>query len=433
MNRSLHFRPFRPFRPFLAPLCGLALLLSAGLPAAAASEGKLIQQIRDVGLNPDDMVLPTQLTPEMVTWVNETVSSKGTVEKRLRSLLHALLDPDEGLGLQYEGNFTGTAAQVFQSRKANCLGFTQLYVALAREIGLNVYFLQVRDLHSYYQEGDLVISSGHVTVGTGPERYRLILEFTEIEGIDYRYMNQLSDLTALALFYSNRGAELLRQGQVADALPWLEKAVVLDPDLADGWINLGVGRRRTENLTGAEIAYRRALEADPQASAAYQNLAALYHRRGFTNEAQELLQIASRRENRNPFTYIELGDISMRLKDLESAERFYRRALWLNDDVAETHAALGWWASVAGEERLAKKLLRRAERIDPDNPRVARLDQRLSGKDLGLNPDPEAASNLGAGVQMAAVQAAPATQAVAQPASYTKKALLPLRPAPPEN
>ncbi len=84
--------------------------------------------------------------------------------------------------------------------------------------------------------------------------------------------------------------------------------------------------------------------------------------------------------NRNPFTYIALGDLSLRYGRLDEAERFYTRARRLGPDEAAPAAALGEVLLRRGDRRAAEKLLRRAQRLQPDGgQRIERLARLLAG------------------------------------------------------
>ena len=88
--------------------------------------------------------------------------------------------------------------------------------------------------------------------------------------------------------------------------------------------------------------------------------------------------LADRHGNRNPYTYLTLGDLSVRHGKVEDAGRFYRKALRRRSDSAESLAAMGMWEFRQGEKRKAKRLLERAEEIDPDSARVALLKSSLA-------------------------------------------------------
>jgi Flp pilus assembly protein TadD len=354
------------------------------LAASGCGSSALRQQLREVvdlqlrerGVDPDQIELPFDLSPEMEKWLREEADFGGTPENRLDQLLRQLLHRD-GQELKYLSGHTGTAREVWETGTANCLAFTHLFIGMAREINLPVYYLRVSDLQSFEKDGDLVIVSEHITAAYGPPAQRRVLDFSDRPVTQYHTVQPIADLTATALYYSNRGAEKIREGETAEALEILELATRIDPELADAWINYGVAVRRSGRKEEAERAFRRALELDPSHMSAYQNLAALLTVTGRGREARELLAVTDRSKNRNPFSYLALGDVSMREGRLAEAERFYRRALRLDPGKAEPLAALGQWALSSGQVREARSWLKKAEKVDPENPRVGELARRL--------------------------------------------------------
>lgn len=362
----------------------VALVVSLAVLAGCSSAGPttvagVARELRQRGVDPAEVVVPFEVTDEMRAWVHARVPDPGSPEQRLERLLGAIVDP-AGMALSYEGTRTNTAYDAFASRKANCLGFTSLFVGLARELGIPAFYLGVDDVERFERDGDLLVISGHVSAGfdLGGGRTK-ILEFTNAPSADYRHTRRLSDLTAIALYYSNHGAELLRAGRLDEALPWLRKAVLIDPELGDGWVDLGVGLRRAGDLDGAEAAYRRALEVNPQGASAYQNLAVLLRIRGQSREADDLLALSTQASGQSPFSYIALGDLSLAQGRTEEARRFYHRAMRLNRDDAEPYAALGLAALAGGDRDEARKWLRKATARDKGNERVRRLGARLAG------------------------------------------------------
>jgi Flp pilus assembly protein TadD len=331
------------------------------------------------GVDPASVVIPFEITDEMRAWAHAQVPDSIPQEERLDNLLAAMIDPAR-LELRYEGGRTVTAKEAFESHRANCLAFTSLFVGLARELGIPAYYLDVEDVERFEKEGDLMVISGHVSAGfsIGGGKVK-VLDFSPAGMPAYRRVYPVSDQRAVALYYSNRGAEALRAGSAAEALTWLRKAVEIDPELGGGWVNLGVALRRAGDTPGAEAAYRRALEADPQTASAYSNLASLLRARGEDAEAERLLAIAANVDRRNPFSYVALGDLSLAQGRLEEARRFYRRAFRLNQEDAEVCAALGMVALAAGNPGEARKWLRRAESMDRENGRVRQLGDRLAG------------------------------------------------------
>ena len=360
-------------------IAGLALLVSGCATNGLGDHrtNTVRNEILALGLDSTQVEIPFEASPEMREWVKSSVPTNSNMDIQLSWLLQAVLNRSEP-PFRYAAGHTGSASEVFAEGSANCLGFSQMFVALARELDLPVYFLRVSDLQSFERDGDLIVASAHITTALGPPASRRILDFAERPVSAYRWVEAISDLTAVALYYSNRGAEELRDGRNAEGLELLRIATRLDPELAEAWVNLGVAERRSGDLVAAEQAYRRALEIDPRTITAYQNLAGLLRMQARTAEAEELLALIDRAGNRNPFSYLALGDLSLRQGRIAEAERFYRRAIRLDPEQAESQAAMGHWALRAGKLREAEKFLRRAQRIDAANDRAASLSRSLS-------------------------------------------------------
>ena len=354
-----------------------AALVSAGCASAPAGDGAdLARTLRSHGLDPATVVVPHEISDEMRIWVHREVPDSTPADQLLTRLLAAIIDPG-GLRVEYEARHTATAKEVFQSRRANCLAFTSLFVGLAREVGVPVVYLDVDDIEKFEKEGDLVVVSGHVSAGYNTGADLKILDFSAAPAAQYRKVHPISDVTAVALFHSNRGAEALRGGHTEEALGWLRKAVAIDPDLGRAWVNLGVALRRAGDLAAAEAAYRKALEVEPTAISAYQNLAALLRLRGQDAEAGDLLTLSDRLGTRNPFIYLALGDLSLAHGRLDDARRFYRKSLHLYHASAEPYAAMGLLALATGDSVDAARWLRKALAIDQENDRVKQLASRL--------------------------------------------------------
>ncbi len=366
----------------LRPGFALALMATGWLSACSSTQllfmdrQQLAAALRDRGVDPAQVVLPYAVTDEMQAWAAEVIHRTALPEDKLVRIQQGLLDPKR-LTVQYQWGYTGTASEVFEGRQANCLAFTNLFVGMARSVGVPVHFLAVADVESYRREGDLVVISDHIAVGYGDARHQRIFDFSENPPDDYRNFNKISDLTAIAMFHSNRGAEALQAGFVELSVDWLEMAVRIDPDMTNAWVNLGVARRRNGDLDAAEEAYRKALAMDPGVYSAYQNLASLLRMQNRHEEARAYEAALAKRPNRNPFTYLSLGDVSLLGGRYEEAERLYRRSLRLESQNADAYAALGQLAVSQGDLGRARRMLRKAQKVDAENPRTRRLAARL--------------------------------------------------------
>ena len=369
-------------RRLLAPPSAVvvAVLLMTGCASTLEgpmTRGQLMHHLAERGLTIEQIIIPFELTDEMKAWARETAPLNLPPETRLVKLQNRLLDKKE-MDLEYVWGQTGTATEVFEQRKANCLSFTNLFVGMAREVGVPVDFLKVEDVQTYRKEGDLVVVSDHIAVGYDNPPETRIFDFSEFGLQEHQKIQRISDLTAIAMYYTNRGAEALQVGDLETSLEWLRTAVLLDPFLSHTWVNYGVGLRRTGDARGAEDCYHRAIEVDPDTPSAYQNLISLLRLEGREAEALEFEELIRRsHKNRNPFTYLTLGDLNRRRGRIEDARRLYRRAILLGCDDAECFAALGQLELTEGNSRAARKLLKKAQNHDPAEKRTMELEALL--------------------------------------------------------
>lgn len=367
-------------RLFLRPwMAALVLVATVGCSSAPPPQSgtDLEQGLVDRGLRPSEVAIPFALTPEMSEWARQTAPAELGEDAKVEHLLRGLLDSGEH-ELEYAWGHTGTATEVFRDQRANCLAFTNLFVGMAREVGVPVFFIAVESA-TYRRNGEFVVISDHIAVGHRLSEEVRLYDFSAEDRGELQDIRPISDLTAIAMYHSNRGAEALQNGDLRQALDWLRLAVQIDDELPNAWLNLGVTRRRIGDLDGAEVAYKRALEIDPRTYAAYQNLAGLLHVEGRSDEAREFELALKKSPTRNPYTYISLGDISFRSGRLGEAKRFYRRAAYLDGQDAEPFAALGQLAAANGDLATARRMLRKAQRRDGDHPRAQRLAAMITG------------------------------------------------------
>ena len=370
---------------WLPPLILISGLFAAGAcssnPTYRRQQKALAEVIAERGLDPNEVVVDG-LSKEMRTWLRDRVPKQGGAYERLLGLIEALNNP-YAIQLEYEAGYTGTAEDVFTTGRFNCLSYSHLFLGLARELGVDVHYMSVDWIRRFRQQGDLVLVSGHVTVGYGAGTDQKILHFNVGADINYRTAVPISDLTAMALHYANRGAELIQVGDLELALTALETSRRLDPTLPDSWVNLGVTRRRLGDLDGAEAAYLRATEIDPEFFPAYRNLATIYDLRGEEDALLHTLEVLDRRGNRNPYAFLALGDANRERGDLDEAERLYRRALRLSEEPADAMAALGLLAVARVDLDGARSWLDKARSADPKAPRVIELQITLDSATEG--------------------------------------------------
>jgi tetratricopeptide (TPR) repeat protein len=349
---------------------------STATPATSQVSPPVLETVRREAIPPQERLDPLHLSDEMRQWLRRSVPRQGMESERAAALVQRI-QSHHRRGLVYDASFTGTAEDVFRDGRFNCLSFVHLFVAMARELGIDAYYLVLDRDWSFNRDGDLVVSTRHATAGVRSGSQQFTLELNVGPRVDHSKGRVIGDATAHALHYANRGAELLTRGEAQEALRHLATAVDLDPGLAQAWVNLGVGLRRLGRMSEAEQAYLQATAIDPGYQPAYSNLAALSTMRGDRDAARRLLDELDRRETRNPFVLLTLGDWSLSEGELRGAQRLYRRAYGLAREDAETRAALGQWAMAAGKRDEAVRWLERAREADPESPRVASLERQL--------------------------------------------------------
>jgi tetratricopeptide (TPR) repeat protein len=355
-------------------------LLLASLGADSAAATPTVELPSDVVPTPVVDVLA--LTPEMRRWVHGEVPTTLAPIEQLDMLVRKLQAKD-GAGMRYDAWYTVSAAEAFTTRRFNCLTFAHLVVALARELGLDAYYIEARYRERYNREGDLVLLASHVTVGWGEGVRGWAVEFGPQRRLDTSQVHRIDDRRALALHYANLGAIALRNGDPDAALADLATAVAVDPGSGAVWVNLGVALRRRGDTAGAEASYRRAIHEDDNLMPGYANLYALLRLTGRKAETAALVAEIIRMPNRDPWLLLAMGDECMTARDLAAAERLFRQANARARDEAAPAAAMAALALRQGDEPKARKWFRRAEQRDPREPRLARVRAAL-----GLPPLP---------------------------------------------
>ena len=361
----------------MSHLLTLLAVLTAG-PAEANSllfaESSFDVSGGPYGRAPPETLEPMAPTEEMREWLRTHVFAVGSEEERMGRLLTALA---ASRSLSYDPGYTGTAAEVFETGRFNCLSLTHLLVGLGRELGVDTYYVRVERFRTFHQKEDLVLVSTHVAAAWGPRGQVRIVELEPASERELRAASRIDDTKAVGLHYSNRGAEWLQAGRPDTAETWLERAIAIDPAISEAWVNLGVAHRRLGALDEAEAAYRQAIVLEPDNLSAWRNLGLVLGVRGDDTAADELLQLLDRPDNRNPYTYLALGDVSFDAGRLDEALRFYRRARRIEPGNPDTLAAFAAWALATGQDARARALLARARAIDAGSERVIELGTAL--------------------------------------------------------
>ena len=294
-----------------------------------------------------------ELDDEMRAFVAENVDGTRAGRERMRRLLSAMIE--SGLmSLDYDDAKTKTARQTFHDRVGNCMSFTALFVALAREADLEVTFQTVEVPPIWYADSDLVILNNHVNALVKQNfGSRVVVDFnvTELKG-DYE-TREVSDEYALALYYNNVAMDALRRGDLEQSFRLLKKSIETYPDIAGNWANLGVIYSRSDMDDYAIAAYHKALDLDANHRPSLTNLASIYQSRGDGEAAEYYARQVRRYQDQNPYFHYYNALAAYNNGNLEAAEARLARALDLKDTEHKFYQLQGLIAERLGDREMA--------------------------------------------------------------------------------
>lgn len=364
-----------------ARLLVLTLALSMALPAIAQAHAgdaavPVAGDAATSGIPSPEQVLaiPAGMRAMLQKQVIERSSSR---EQRLQALVEMIFDR-HGLDLQYDANATYTVEQVWQQRRANCLAFTLMFVALAREAGIQARVQEVGQVVSWYQDQDngVVYSVGHVNAGVEISGRYATVDLDRNVLYDRHGPQPVSRARALAHFYNNRGAERMAEGDLPGARAFFNASVAQDRAFSSVWNNLGVLDNREGDIDAAKRALDRALQLDGRQDAALTNASALYRRLGLDAQANALDRRLQSVQREDPFAQYMLGTQAERAGRLQDAIRYYRQAVRLYDSAHQFHFGLARVYFLAGQLKRADRELTRAQLLG-GAPEQARYQAKL--------------------------------------------------------
>lgn len=331
---------------------------------------------------------PLAMTDAMRAFLEDKVGRRQTRTARLLDLHTILFDPDDGLGVKYGSTATLTAAETFEQATGNCLSFTLMFVAMARYLGLNAYFVEVDEVMGWSQRGDFGLSHWHMYVDVELDNAVEMVDFLPWSDRSYNSARRIGEERAMAHFHSNVGTEALAAGDTALALEHFRHALALDPGFHPARVNLAVAYRRAGVADAAEVQLLNVLDADPLNAVAAANLANLYSE---TGRYEEAVRWAAAREEflrENPFHHYRLGIRALQSGDDQAARDHFKRAIDRQPNEALFHERLAIAQVRLGDRRKARSAFRTALRLTDDPAYQESLRAQLGelSTDRGARP-----------------------------------------------
>lgn len=267
--------------------------------------------------------------------------------------------------------------QVIVNRRGYCLSLSVLYLAIGERIGLPLHGVVVPG-HFFvrFDDGRTLVNIETTSGGATPNDAHYTTKFKPPEFPGSIYMKNLTKIQTLGCFFNNLGNSYNDVGDTAMAKMQLERAVRINPTLAEARTNLGNIYLRQGNSRGAIDQYVQALKIlkedakihnnianaymqmkhynkavshftlairyDREFLEPYKNLALLYQKQKQYDRGVTQLKLAIQVNANDADVYRRLGDLYVDAGDFYQAESSYRKALWIDSTLLEAHVNLGY-------------------------------------------------------------------------------------------
>lgn len=306
------------------------------------------------------------LNAAMLRYADTELRQGGKLTDPRRALIEALYTRQQ-LRLSYDASSTRNAAEAFDARSGNCLSLVIMTAAFARHMALPVSFRQVSLDETYTRAAGLTLANGHVNLVLErlPARALLSQSINDdltvdfLPGAELRGQRSvpLQEQTILAMYFNNRAAETLAEGQLAQSYAWARAALLEDPGFTVAANTLAVVYMRGGHLAHAESALRHALAVDAESTPALSNLKIVLQRGGRDAEADVIAARLLQLQPHPPFHFFEQGRQAMERGDYEAARKHFARELRRQPHQHEVHfgVAQAYW-QLGDRQRAAKHL-----------------------------------------------------------------------------
>lgn len=325
------------------------------------------------------------ITPEMRAFLDEHVDRKASQKLRLVQLLKTVVG--EEFLLDYDTT-TLTAQEAFEERRGNCLSFTNMFVAMAREMGLPAEFQEVEIPPDWSMSGDTFLLSRHINavveVRNSPKR---VVDFNAYTFNAYNEGDIISDQRALSHYFNNIGVEHMLQGEVTPAFQNFHQALVEDRTFDSAWVNLGILHRREGYAEYAEAAWFEALRWDRGNLLAMSNLASLYAEQEKTELAEYYLGKVRSHRMKNPYYHYGLAREAFNEGDYGDAIDHLEYAIRKSEGEDRFYYLMSMSHLMSGDGEEARRWMQKAE----DSARLAKDRERYHHKLELLMEQPTAA------------------------------------------
>lgn len=269
---------------------------------------------------PEDTLMT--LNDDMRAFLHHYVPARGSDESKLDALLYALLHRGI-LGLAYDPAASHTASGAFEDQSANCLGFSLLFVSMAREIGLQARFndVAIPPVWDFQGTQSYILFKHMNSVVRLPAGKKKVVDINRDQYKHHYRQRLLTDNQAKAHYFNNQGVNFMLNGNLSEAFNYFRKGLDIAPESSFVWSSLGTLYRRAGLLRESELAYLQGLSQDSKSTVVLNNLGYLYGAMGNQDLANFYRKKVETARKSNPHYRYAVAKNAFVKKNLSKAHR----------------------------------------------------------------------------------------------------------------
>ncbi len=230
---------------------------------------------------------------------------------------------------------TLVATDAMAQNSGNCLSLAILTKALAQLTNVGVSYELARTPPVFQREGDLLLSSQHIRAVIYDKNSRNTKQFIKPNlkiKVDYfstvgsRMLRRVNKEEFYAMFYSNRAAEAMVEGNYKYAYWHLKEALKHDNDNVIAINILGVIYRRLGLMDYAERTFQYGIASGENQLELLNNYHKLLVQQNRLTDAAVIAKKLENYDDPDPFKWIDLADAEMREGNYNNAIKLFNKA-----------------------------------------------------------------------------------------------------------
>jgi len=304
------------------------------------------------------------VSEEMKQFLDKHLPRNMKGKSKAFALAYASMDPNF-LDFDYDPAKTLGAEDAFAQKTGNCLSFSNMFIAMAREAGMQAWYQEVEVPTEWSSVNETLLVSKHVNAVANDTYMDYIIDVSKNYREEETTSRRISDEEALAQFYNNLGVDALIDNQLSAAYAYFVKAIRTHPDGAFFWSNLAVVYRRNGQTKDAEATYLTAIRLDSDETVAINNLYSIYTEQGNETAAREMKSRVERHRRKNPYYLQQLSVEAVDEGRYNDAIKLIRRAIRIKEEEYRFHVTLASYLALSGEDDAALQSLERARQLAP--------------------------------------------------------------------